>query len=132
MHGGTNPGARRNNTNGVIHGDRMREVVIGEKMRAGGRRIVRAMIRSTMENFERKVPASVAHTQHADLMQALVACEDAALRAAAEKAERLSQHAKRQKTKAGKRQANRLLEDARRRVAMAEQTAKRVRSLAGS
>jgi hypothetical protein len=129
-HGGR-ASAPRDNTNGLIHGDRMREVVIAEKMRAGTSRVLRAMIKGTQQAVAKNLPAAVARTQHRELMEAVAACEDAALRAATEKAERLSRHAKRQKTKARKRNANRLLEDARGRVAMAEQSAKRMRSIAG-
>jgi hypothetical protein len=110
----------------------MREVTIGEKMRAGSGRIIRAMIRGTMQAYERKVPAAVAHAQHIELMLAAAACQDTQLEAAKAKAERLDAHYKRQKRRQGKRQANRLRKEAKERVAMMEATAKRVRGIAGS
>jgi hypothetical protein len=91
-HGGVNPGAPPNNTNGVSTGRYMREDAIAAKANTAIGKALRAMIKNAVTGYENRLPAAVVHAQHDALARQIATAEAVKEEARLSKAERLKAH----------------------------------------
>jgi hypothetical protein len=92
MHGGTNPGAPRDNLNAYSSGRRMMEDAVAAKMSTVTKRAVYGMIRNTVTGFEKKLPAAEVRAAHATLLDTVATAEAVKGEARRQKRERLERH----------------------------------------